>query len=103
MGMSMALHCVHSTRSFEAATLKAANLCGDADSVCAVVGQLAGSLYGASSIPKDWLDIQMQWEGGTIAARALMLHEHETLGRDESLSDGACTTADLLGQAVKPP
>lgn len=34
--LAMALHCVHSTDSFRAATLKAANMCGDADSVCAV-------------------------------------------------------------------
>merc|ERR1712232_704971 len=53
--VAMALHCVYTTSSFVDATLKAANLCGDSDSVCAVVGQLAGALYGASSIPQDWL------------------------------------------------
>merc|ERR1719262_882571 len=72
--VSMALHCVYSTSSFEEATLKAANLCGDADSVCAVVGQIAGALYGASGIPKEWLQRVRRWDGGNIAARALLLY-----------------------------
>lgn len=95
--VSMALHCVHSTSSFEDATLKAANMCGDSDSVCAVVGQVAGALYGASAIPEDWLARVRRWDGGTIAARALMLHNHEALGRAAALSDAACATAALIG------
>jgi len=95
--VSMALHCVYTTDSFKAATLKAANLRGDSDSVCAVVGQLAGALYGASSIPDDWLARVQQWDGGSILARALMLHEHETLPREAALSDAACESAKLLG------
>lgn len=95
--VSMALHCVYSTSSFSEATLKAANLRGDSDSVCAVVGQIAGSLYGASAIPEEWLARVRQWDGGTIAARALMLHNHEAIGRDAALSDAACATAERLG------
>jgi len=95
--VSMALHCVYTTRSFEEATLKAANLRGDSDSVCAVVGQLAGALYGASAIPEDWLARVQRWDGGSIAARALMLHNHETLPTGAALSDAACATATLLG------
>merc|ERR1712032_1021948 len=76
--VSMALHCVHTTTSFEEALLKAANLRGDSDSVCAVVGQLAGSLYGASAIPEDWLARLQQWDGGSIIARALMILECDT-------------------------
>jgi ADP-ribosylglycohydrolase len=95
--MSMALHCVYTTQNFEEATLKAANLRGDSDSVCAVVGQLAGSLYGASAIPSSWLKRIRQWDGGSIAARALMLHDHEALGRKTAISDDACASAMLLG------
>lgn len=94
----MALHCLYTTNSFAEATLKAANLRGDSDSVCAVTGQLAGALYGASAIPPDWLDCIRKWDGGSIAARALMLHEHEVLGRDASLSDEACASAELLAR-----
>ena len=32
-----------------------------------------------------------------IAARAIMLHNHETLGRRAALSDAACATAAMLG------
>lgn len=95
--VSMALHCVYFTKNFSEATLKVANLRGDADSVCAVVGQLAGALYGASSIPMEWLAKVNEWDGGTIAARALMLHNREQIG-DASLSDAACATAALLGK-----
>lgn len=95
--VSMALHCVYSTDTFEAATLKAANLRGDSDSVCAVVGQLAGALYGASAIPEEWWEKVQQWDGGSIAARALMLHDHEMQPANLALSQVACATAALLG------
>merc|ERR1712176_1145432 len=87
--VSMALHCVYTTRSFEEATLKAANLRGDSDTVCAVVGQLAGALYGVSAIPEEWLARVQQWDGGSISARALMLHNHESLPTEAALSDAA--------------
>lgn len=96
--VSMALHCVYTTSSFEDATLKAANLRGDSDSVCAVVGQLAGALYGASAIPVEWLERVQRWDGGSIAARALMLHNRETQPLELCLSDAACATANLLGK-----
>lgn len=41
-GLAMALHCVWTTTNFKDALLKCANLRGDSDSVCAVVGQIAG-------------------------------------------------------------
>jgi len=97
--MAMALHCIYSTTTFEAALLKAVNLRGDADTLGAVVGQIAGALYGASAIPSSWLQCVRQWDGGTIAARAFMLHNRETLGQKESLSDSACATAGLLGKS----
>ena len=39
-GLCMALNCVWSTTSLEQAMLKAANLCGDADTVCAITAQV---------------------------------------------------------------
>jgi len=97
--VSMALHCVYTTDSFEEAVLKVANMRGDSDSVAAVVGHIAGSLYGVSAIPADWLDRVQRWDGGTIAARAVMLHNREALPSSVALSDEACATADLLGVA----
>eukprot|EP00047_Mylnosiga_fluctuans_P015006 m.42717 g.42717 ORF g.42717 m.42717 type:complete len:472 (-) comp5739_c0_seq1:3692-5107(-) len=77
--LAMAFHCVYTTQSFTEAVLKAVNLCGDADSVGAVTGQLAGALYGAGCIPADWLAAIEQWDNGTIAARALRLYRKELL------------------------
>eukprot|EP01065_Artemidia_motanka_P032658 TRINITY_DN3964_c0_g1_i1.p1 TRINITY_DN3964_c0_g1~~TRINITY_DN3964_c0_g1_i1.p1 ORF type:complete len:462 (+),score=128.90 TRINITY_DN3964_c0_g1_i1:69-1388(+) len=99
--VAMALHALYHTDSFAAATLKVANLRGDSDSVCAVVGQLAGALYGVSAIPQPWLDRVQRWDGGSIAARALMLCKHRPV--ETALSDGACATTKLLGKPTGPP
>jgi ADP-ribosyl-[dinitrogen reductase] hydrolase len=40
--------------------LLAANLGEDADTTAAITGQLAGALYGASSIRKSWLE-KLAW------------------------------------------
>lgn len=49
-----ALHCIFTTCSFEDAVTKAVNLGGDADTIGAITGGLAGALYGYSSIPERW-------------------------------------------------
>jgi ADP-ribosylglycohydrolase len=49
--LKAALWSTLSTNGFEEAVLKAANLGDDADTTSAVTGQLAGALYGYSSIP----------------------------------------------------
>jgi ADP-ribosylglycohydrolase len=78
---AMALHCVWSTKSATAALVKVgvpghagdrsstmcpvrqcANLRGDCDSVCAVVGQLAGAFYGLSAFPDHWIAAQQEWD-----------------------------------------
>ena len=53
--LEAALWGVGSSTSFEEAVLKAVNLGDDADSVGAVAGQIAGALWGYSSIPKQWI------------------------------------------------
>merc|ERR1712037_928483 len=75
--LSMALHCVWSTTTFAAAVLKAANLCGDADTVAAVVGQLAGAIYGASEIPARWIECVNHWDGGDVALKAWLLYQRK--------------------------
>jgi ADP-ribosyl-[dinitrogen reductase] hydrolase len=49
-----------STSSFEDAVVHAVNKGGDADTVGAVTGMVAGRLYGYSNIPKRWLDKLVQ-------------------------------------------
>ena len=53
--LEAALWAVGTTTTFEEALTLAVNLGEDADSVGAVTGQLAGALYGTSSIPERWL------------------------------------------------
>lgn len=44
------------TDNFRDCILAAANLCGDADTIAAVAGQVAGAWYGFSSIPTEWVE-----------------------------------------------
>ncbi len=53
--LESALWALRSTSSFEDALVAAVNLGGDADSIGAVCGQLAGAKYGFSAIPERWL------------------------------------------------
>ena len=50
-----ALWALNTTSTFEEALIAAVNLGGDADSIGAVCGQLAGAKYGLSAIPERWL------------------------------------------------
>ena len=58
--LEAALWCVGRSRSIEDALILAANLAGDADTVAAVTGQLAGALWGMSGAPAGWLD-RLAW------------------------------------------
>ena len=50
------------TSSFEDAVVQAVNLGGDADTVGAVVGALAGAAYGIETIPQRWRSsLQGEW------------------------------------------
>jgi ADP-ribosyl-[dinitrogen reductase] hydrolase len=54
--LEAALWCFHTTSTFEAAVLEAANLGEDADTTGAIVGQVAGAFYGVRGIPERWLE-----------------------------------------------
>lgn len=58
--MNAAYWAVSNTNNFKDALLMAVNLGGDADTIGAVTGQIAGALYGFCSIPKDWLS-KLAW------------------------------------------
>lgn len=49
-----ALWCFINTSSFEEAVCEAVNLCGDADTIGAITGGLAGAFYGYDAIPERW-------------------------------------------------
>jgi len=68
-----ALHCIETTYSFEDAVVKAVNLGGDADTIGAITGGLAGALYGYRSIPERWTralapDVTRDLDGLCLAA-----------------------------------
>jgi ADP-ribosylglycohydrolase len=46
---------LRSNGSFEVAVVEAAKLGGDVDSICAMVGCLAGALHGFEGIPPGWI------------------------------------------------
>jgi len=75
----MALHGIWTTDTFEDALLKVANYCGDADSVCAVAGQIAGAIYGISKIPKSWIEKVQTWDHNEISLRAFKLFHHKKI------------------------
>lgn len=51
-----ALWCFINTSSFEEAVCEAVNLGGDADTVAAITGGLAGVYYGSNAVPARWKD-----------------------------------------------
>lgn len=44
------------TNSFKECVCMAANLCGDADTIAAIAGGMAGVYYGIGDIPKAWIE-----------------------------------------------
>ncbi len=50
-----ALHSLAVTKTFEDAIVEAANLGGDADTIAAITGGLAGAIYGYNEIPQRWI------------------------------------------------
>lgn len=51
-----ALQCCRKAHTFEEAVVMAANLGGDADTIAAITGGLAGAYYGYDAIPQRWID-----------------------------------------------
>lgn len=56
-----ALHSLATTETFEDAIIEAANLGGDADTIAAITGGLAGAIYGYNEIPQRWIQA-LAWE-----------------------------------------
>jgi ADP-ribosylglycohydrolase len=54
--LEAALWALHRSDDFREGALLAVNLGDDADTTGAVYGQIAGAVYGASTIPTGWLE-----------------------------------------------
>jgi ADP-ribosyl-[dinitrogen reductase] hydrolase len=75
--LEASLWCVDRTTDYRDAVLMAANLGEDADTTAAITGQLAGALYGASSIPENWVSRvawgeQIKVKATTLVGRAML-------------------------------
>jgi ADP-ribosyl-[dinitrogen reductase] hydrolase len=86
------LYLLLTTDSFEEAVSDVINLGGDTDTAGAILGAMAGSYYGADSIPKRWLDGLQNREG--IEARALALARKSAHGLD--IPDLVATERELM-------
>lgn len=86
-GLRLAVHGLLDFPSFKDATLAIANLGGDADTNCAIYGQLGGAFYGIEAIPASWRSTLYQGEEIDALARTLVeLRLEEPLTRfDEDL------------------
>jgi ADP-ribosyl-[dinitrogen reductase] hydrolase len=83
--LNAAMWAICRTTDFRSAVLLAANLGQDADTTAAVVGQLAGALYGASSIPDEWLS-RLAWrERLEKVAQDLFLLSSRSMGATAGL------------------
>ena len=71
-GLRLAVHGLLDFPSFKDATLAIANLGGDADTNCAIYGQLGGAFYGIEAIPASWRSTLYQGEEIDELARALV-------------------------------
>jgi ADP-ribosyl-[dinitrogen reductase] hydrolase len=77
--LEAALWSVHHAQSFEEAVITAVNLGGDADTVGAVTGQIAGAIWGANAIPGRWLKPLAWRERIEALGRDLMVARDSTL------------------------
>ena len=79
--LEAALWAVGSSATFEDALVAAVNLGRDADTVGAVTGALAGAKYGASSIPKRWLE-PLAWREDLGALAVSLVHTGSEVHRN---------------------
>lgn len=59
--LNNSIYWAQNTNSFEEAIIRAVNHGGDADTIAAITGSLAGSLYGFEAIPERWIG-QLRFE-----------------------------------------
>ena len=72
-----ALYCFMQAGSFREALVAAVNLGGDADTVGACCGALAGACWGTGAIPRSWLRDLEELPRISVVARDLALHAED--------------------------
>jgi ADP-ribosyl-[dinitrogen reductase] hydrolase len=74
-GLALALWSVYNTTNFNEAVVKSVNLFGDADSHGSITGQLAGALYGYSTIHPQFVAWLNKWDDHDFAVKGVLLHQ----------------------------
>ena len=76
----MALHIVYNTQSLKESILKAVNLGGDADTLGAVTGTLAGAIYGIDfEFINNYYNVVSKWDENKALLRAYKLFHKQNL------------------------
>jgi len=86
-GLALALWSVYHTTSFDEAVVRSVNLLGDADSHGSITGQIAGALYGYSTIHPQFVKWLAKWDDHEFAVRALMLEHLGATRSSEAMPD----------------
>jgi len=89
-GLSMALHCLYHTTSFNDAVVKIVNMRGDSDTTGSICAQMAGAFYGLDAIDAVWRQNVAKWDEHEIELRAVALHfeaEFSTAASQDMSSD----------------
>lgn len=60
--LTAAIWALMTTGCYRSCVLQAVNLGGDADTIAAIAGSLAGVLYGFGDIPGEWIRALVRWE-----------------------------------------
>ena len=93
--LAMSLHVLYTTNNFKEAVLKGVNLCGDADSVGSVIGQIAGAFYGLVSIPEEWIKTINKWDDKEIVLRGYILCNLGKTRKNNIIFENRRETTDL--------
>jgi len=102
-GLAGALWAVYHSTSFDEAIVRAVNLCGDADSFGSIAGQLAGALYGYSSIRTEFIDWLTEWDDHEFAVRAVLLNYiGSNRGADEPMAPEPPSLSRIVTSAPPP-
>jgi ADP-ribosyl-[dinitrogen reductase] hydrolase len=82
--LEAALWCFSKTDNFKKGIILAANLGGDADTIAAVYGQIAGAYYGEPDIPAEWIQSLSHQYIFYIQAQKML--EHAGVGGESKTS-----------------
>eukprot|EP00658_Telonema_sp_P-2_P034320 TRINITY_DN25064_c0_g1_i1.p1 TRINITY_DN25064_c0_g1~~TRINITY_DN25064_c0_g1_i1.p1 ORF type:complete len:459 (+),score=95.21 TRINITY_DN25064_c0_g1_i1:129-1505(+) len=72
-GLAVALWAVRHTNSFDECVERVINFLGDSDSHGSIAGQIAGAIYGYSSLHPRFVEYLNQWDDHEVGLRAVLL------------------------------